>query len=147
DDVVQFFRSDSRRLAEGRNRPMIWSSSLARSASWRLLGRKVARIGLLGCLLIPLASSSANLVCTRGMAAAGPACPRCHGHLPTPLSNPCCKWIERDGAVSSAASSFARHDPDRLGLVMLAVLQLPQDASALRAADHGVFVGTGPPVR
>lgn len=56
---------------------------------------------LFAALLVLPSLSQGRFICTKGMAEAGPACPRCHGTA-TAVANPCCKWVVRADSPQQA---------------------------------------------
>jgi len=67
------------------------------------------RLLLAGLLFTLPASASGRFVCSSGMAEAGPACPRCHGHstLSAPvastheLASQCCRYVPGHAVLRS----------------------------------------------
>ncbi len=63
---------------------------------------------MLLALFSPLAATAnARFVCTKGMAQAGPSCPRCHGHGARPSGpasrTPCCRVVIDPAPVATTS--------------------------------------------
>src|SRR5262245_20329985 len=96
----------------------------------------VAMLTLVATLLAMPGVCTGRFVCTRGMAAAGPACPKCGPHarahsVPAPAGK-CCTHVVADpvAAVPSAAVSLTK--PEASGWLALAA---PSGCAVLASLD------------
>ena len=123
-----------------------YPSILAMAFGLKPVGRAAIAIVLLGSLLVPMAFSAGTLVCTRGMAQAGPACPLCHGHS-SATPNPCCKWIEMNAAAANSSVDRLTdgRGNDRLASPVMILATLPNGVDAVGSLGVVVPGGASPP--
>ena len=102
-----------------------------RSRSLRVHRMFFAWTMLLAILALP-ASATTKYVCSKGMAEAGPACPRCHGHesqdSDQATDSPCCRVVINAAPTATAPPSILTAEASHTSAVALVpTIQLQND--------------------